>query len=115
MQKTKIKTLDDYRTANKKYCKTYYDKKKNQIKIQKDKLLKLKQENDQLKQKNALFIKELNEIKEKLDKELESEDEDDDDDDDDEDEDDDDEDEDDDDDDENEDEEVSYYNPYHFI
>jgi len=68
----KIKTIDDYRTANKQYCQTYYKKKKNQIKNQKEELSKLTTENNQLKQKNALLIKELNEIKKKLDEELES-------------------------------------------
>ena len=66
----KIKTLEDFKTANKKYCKTYYIKKKHQIKNQTEELSKLIIENNKLKQQNVLLIKELTEIKEKLDKDL---------------------------------------------
>ena len=71
----KIKTLEDYKNANKKYCKTYYGKKKNNLNNLKDENINLKQENDNLKQENALLIKELADIRDKLEEEEEEEDE----------------------------------------
>ena len=67
----KIKTLEDYKNANKNYCKTYYNKKKNNLNNLKDENI-----NDNLKQENALLIKELTDIKDMLDNEEESEEED---------------------------------------
>ena len=71
----KNKTLEDYKNANKKYCKTYYDKKKNNLNNLKDELSALKQENNNLKQENATLIKELADIRDKLEDEEEEEDE----------------------------------------
>ena len=68
----KIKTLDDYKNANKKYCKTYYNKKKNNLNNLKDELTVLKQENNKIKQENALLIKELMDIKTKLDTDIDT-------------------------------------------
>jgi len=69
----KIKTLDDYKNANKNYCKTYYIKKKNNLNNLKDENINLKDELKVLKQENALLIKELTDIKDMLDNEEESE------------------------------------------
>ena len=63
----KINTLEDYKNANKKYCKTYYDKKKINLENLKQENINLKQINDNLKQENALLIKELTDIKDMLD------------------------------------------------
>ena len=63
----KIKTLDDYKNANKNYCKTYYIKKKNNLNNLKDENINLKDELKVLKQENALLIKELTDIKDMLD------------------------------------------------
>ena len=69
----KIKTLEDYKNANKKYCKTYYGKKKTNLENLKQENINLKQENinlkqinDNLKQENDLLIKELADIKDML-------------------------------------------------
>ena len=69
----KIKTLEDYKNANKNYCKTYYNKKKNNLNNLKQENINLKQINDNLKQENALLIKELTDIKDMLDNDEESE------------------------------------------
>ena len=45
----KIKTLDDYKQANKQYCKTYCNKKKDTVEKMKEELNNLKQENNNLK------------------------------------------------------------------
>ena len=74
----KIKTLDDYKNANKNYCKTYYNKKKNNLNNLKEELTALKQENNKIKQENLILIKELTDIRDKLEDEEEDEDEDDD-------------------------------------
>ena len=63
----KIKTLEDYKTANKNYCKTYYNKKKNNLNNLKEELTALKQENNKIKQENAILIKQLTDIRDKLD------------------------------------------------
>ena len=68
----KINTLEDYKNANKNYCKTYYNKKKNNLNNLKQENINLKQINDNLKQENALLIKELTDIKDMLDNEEES-------------------------------------------
>ena len=49
----KIKTLADYKTANKQYCKTYYNKNKNTLDNLKQENITLKQENITLKQENT--------------------------------------------------------------
>ena len=63
----KINTLEDYKNANKNYCKTYYGKKKINLENLKQENINLKQINDNLKQENALLIKELTDIKDMLD------------------------------------------------
>ena len=63
----KINTLEDYKNANKNYCKTYYGKKKINLENLKQENINLKQINDNLKQENALLIKELADIKDMLD------------------------------------------------
>jgi len=68
----KIKTIEDYKNANKNYCKTYYNKKKNNLNNLKQENINLKQINDNLKQENALLIKELTDIKDMLDNEEDS-------------------------------------------
>ena len=68
----KIKTLEDYKNANKNYCKTYYDKRKINLENLKQENINLKQINDNLKQENALLIKELTDIKDMLDNEEDS-------------------------------------------
>ena len=70
----KIKTLDDYKNANKNYCKTYYNKKKNNLNNLKEELTALKQENNKIKQENLILIKELTDIRDKLEDEEEDDD-----------------------------------------
>ena len=69
----KIKTIEDYKNANKKYCKTYYNKKKNNLNNLKQENINLKQINDNLKQENDLLKKELTKIKDMLEEEEEDE------------------------------------------
>ena len=52
----KIKTLEDYKTANKNYCKTYYNKKKNNLNNLKEELTTLKLENAKIKQENSVKL-----------------------------------------------------------
>ena len=70
----KIKTLEDFKNANKQYCKTYYNKKKNNFDNLKDELSVLKQENNNLKFQNATLIKELADIRDMLDTDTDDED-----------------------------------------